>query len=121
MGGVPMDGNTRRASSRILGLLILQLIGNTVFVRHADLAQNLPPHTEPVQLVPPTKPVKTSRFAQSSCHQRLARQFGQAAARAFELGSKRLLSAYLSTWNIAASLTGVRLSASRQKLVYRTV
>jgi len=72
MGGVPMDGNTRRASSRILGLLILQLIGNTVFVRHADLAQNLPPHTEPVQLVPPTKPVKTSRFTQSSCYQRLA-------------------------------------------------
>jgi hypothetical protein len=29
MGGVPVDGNTRRASSRILELLVLQLIGNT--------------------------------------------------------------------------------------------
>jgi hypothetical protein len=45
--------------------IILQLIGNTVFVRHADVAQNLPPHTERVQLVPPDKTVDV-RFAQSS-------------------------------------------------------
>ena len=91
MGGVPVDGNTRRASSRILGLLILQLIGNTVFVRHADLAQNLPPHTEPVQLVPPDKTGEDVPFHAVQSLPTIGQQRRQAAPCALELDSKRLL------------------------------
>ncbi len=75
--------------------IILQLIGNTVFVRLADVAADLPPYTERVQLVPLERGGHDDAFTQSSCYDQLARQLHQAVRRALQLGSKRLLGAYL--------------------------
>jgi len=53
------------------------------------------PYTERLQLVPLDHGSGDDAFTQASCYQRLPRQFQEAVRQALQLGSKRLLGAYL--------------------------
>jgi hypothetical protein len=75
--------------------IILQLIGNTVFIRLADVAADLPLYTERVHLVPLDSGTRAAESTQASAYHQLAREFRAAVTQALQQGSKRLLGAYL--------------------------
>ncbi|MDA8219821.1 MAG: helicase-related protein, partial [Dehalococcoidales bacterium] len=75
--------------------VLFHLIGNTVFLRLADVAQNLPTYTERVALFPLEAGRGGEEPSQASCYRRLASDLWQAVAAALQQGSKRLLAAYL--------------------------
>src|SRR5581483_7340275 len=75
--------------------VLFHLIGNTVFLRLADVAQNLPPYTERVALLPLDRGTHGDEFSQATCYRRLASELWQAVTAALQQGSKRLLATYL--------------------------
>jgi SNF2 family DNA or RNA helicase len=75
--------------------IILQLIGNTIFIRLADVAADLPAYTERVQLVPLDGGTRAAESTQASAYHQLARELRAAVRQALQQGSKRLLGAYL--------------------------
>lgn len=75
--------------------MLFHLIGNTVFLRLADVARDLPPYTERVALLPLNRGKSGDQLSQASCYRRLASELWQAVAAALQQGSKRLLATYL--------------------------
>ena len=75
--------------------VLFHLIGNTVFLRLADVAQNLPSYTERVVLLPLDRGEHEDDLSQATCYQRLATDLRQAVLSALHEGSKRLLATYL--------------------------
>ncbi|MFN8472818.1 MAG: hypothetical protein U0822_11565 [Anaerolineae bacterium] len=76
-------------------MVLFHLIGNTVFLRLADVAQNLPPYTERVALFKLDQGSAASGFSQASAYRQLSTQLWQAVTSALQEGSKRLLASYL--------------------------
>lgn len=76
-------------------MVLFHLIGNTVFLRLADVAQNLPSYTERVALYPLDQSASADRPSQAVAYRRLADQLWNAVTSALQEGSKRLLATYL--------------------------
>lgn len=98
------DGRTtRRRSYRtrtiekpgVSPAVLFHLIGNTVFLRLADVASDLPEYSEQVRLVELDGENASESLSQRSCYQRLAGDLHAAVTQALARGSKRLLAAYL--------------------------
>ncbi len=77
--------------------VLMHLIGNTVFLRLADVARDLPPYTEKVILLPLDQQPRVDGHSQATAYQRLASELRQAVQSALRQGSKRLLGAYLQS------------------------
>ncbi len=75
--------------------ILFHLIGNTVFLRLADVAKDLPTYTEQVALFPLDKGETPDVPSQASSYHRLAQELWRAVAEALQEGSKRLLATYL--------------------------
>ncbi len=75
--------------------ILFHLIGNTVFLRLADVAKDLPPYAERVALFPLARDENPDVPSQASSYHRLAQDLWRAVAEALQEGSKRLLSTYL--------------------------
>jgi hypothetical protein len=98
------DGRTsRRRSYRtrtiekpgVSPAVLFHLIGNTAFLRLADVASDLPEYKEDVRLVEMAKSADAAERSQLSSYQKLAGELHAAVAQALARGSKRLLAAYL--------------------------
>lgn len=77
--------------------VLFHLIGNTAFLRLADVAAGLPEYREEVRLIPLAVSVGRDEPSQSAFYQRLAEDLHAAVVRALAAGSKRLLGAYLQS------------------------
>lgn len=75
--------------------VLFHLIGNTVFLRLADVAQDLPTYTERVALYPMDRGQDPEAPSQATCYHQLAGELRQAVTAALRQGSKRLLATYL--------------------------
>ncbi|MCC6498412.1 MAG: hypothetical protein IT193_19365 [Propionibacteriaceae bacterium] len=75
--------------------VLFHLIGNTVFLRLADVARDLPTYTEHVAVMALSESADTGVPSQASCYERLQRDLRQATVAALAAGSKRLLAGYL--------------------------
>lgn len=75
--------------------VLFDLIGNTVFLRLADVARDLPPYSERVALYPLDQTQDAAAASQAHCYQRLAQDLRQAVLAALHDGSRRLLGIYL--------------------------
>ncbi len=75
--------------------ILFHLIGNTVFLRLADVAKDLPPYNEQVALFPLDQSETPDVPSQASSYHRLAQDLWRAVAEALQQGSKRLLATYL--------------------------
>ncbi len=75
--------------------ILFHLIGNTVFLRLADVARDLPPYTERVALFPLDRGESPDVPSQASSYHLLAQDLWRAVAEALQEGSKRLLATYL--------------------------
>ena len=83
---------------------LFHLIGNTVFLRLADVASGLPPHEEQVMLSsldsepdPTAKALEGTPYSQRSAYADLEATMRAALKSALSQGSKRLLAAYLQS------------------------
>ncbi|NJD65721.1 MAG: ATP-dependent helicase [Chloroflexi bacterium] len=77
--------------------VLFHLIGNTAFLRLADVASGLPEYTEEVRLVGLSTSDSPDEPSQAAYYQRLASQLEAAVHEALAKGSKRLLGAYLQS------------------------
>jgi hypothetical protein len=77
--------------------VLFHLIGNTAFLRLADVASGLPEYTEGVRLVGLATSDSPDEPSQASYYQQLASQLEAAVHEALAKGSKRLLGAYLQS------------------------
>jgi len=75
--------------------VLFHLIGNSVFLRLADVAGALPPYTERVAVHPLDRGDHAESPSQATCYQRLEQELRQAVVSALHAGSKRLLTTYL--------------------------
>lgn len=75
--------------------VLFHLIGNSAFIRLADVAAKLPSYHEDVELVGLDETELLDGDSQASSYRRLAGQLEAAVRRALATGSKRLLGAYL--------------------------
>lgn len=75
--------------------VLFHLIGNTIFLRLSDVANDLPTYTEQVAVCALDRDHDHETPSQASCYQRLAGELRQATGAALSAGSKRLLAAYL--------------------------
>lgn len=75
--------------------VLFHLIGNTVFLRLADVAQDLPAYTERVALYPLDRGHDPEAPSQATCYHQFAAELRQAVTSALQQGSKRLLATYL--------------------------
>ena len=76
-------------------MVLFHLIGNTVFLRLADVAQNLPSYSERVALFKLDQGSAAAQFSQAGAYRQLSTQLWQAVTSALQEGSKRLLATYL--------------------------
>ena len=76
---------------------LFHLIGNTVFLRLADVAAGLPDYTEQVMLSGMDSEEDHSGYSQRSAYNTVFEELRQKLADALSKGSKRLLSTYLQT------------------------
>jgi len=77
--------------------VLFHLIGNTAFLRLADVASGLPEYTEEVRLVGLATSDSPDEPSQAAYYQQLASQLEAAVHEALAKGSKRLLGAYLQS------------------------
>jgi hypothetical protein len=77
--------------------VLFHLIGNTAFLRLADVAADLPEYREEVQLIGLDAGSDGNEPSQSAFYHRLAEELHAAVVRALAGGSKRLLAAYLQS------------------------
>ncbi|CCF85498.1 DEAD-like helicase (fragment) [Nitrolancea hollandica Lb] len=75
--------------------ILFHLIGNTVFLRLADLALDLPAYTERVARYPLDRGQDPEKPSQAGAYHQLATELRQAVTAALQQGSKRLLATYL--------------------------
>jgi hypothetical protein len=79
----------------IVPAVLTHLLGNTIFLRLADVAANLPPYSERVLCLPLDTGADPDAPSQASCYRRLASDLRRAVLSALHEGSKRLLATYL--------------------------
>ena len=100
------DGrNSRRRSYRKVvrerpGLVpsaLFHIIGNTVFLRLADVASGLPPYEEQVMLSSMDSEADSTGYSQRSAYNTVFEELRKELAEALKAGSKRLLATYLQT------------------------
>ncbi|MGE0600661.1 MAG: helicase-related protein [Dehalococcoidia bacterium] len=77
--------------------VLFHLIGNTAFLRLADVASELPDYTEEVRLVGLATSDSPDEPSQAAYYQQLASQLEAAVHEALAKGSKRLLGTYLQS------------------------
>ncbi|MCC7363541.1 MAG: ATP-dependent helicase [Dehalococcoidia bacterium] len=77
--------------------VLFHLIGNTAFLRLADVASGLPEYVEEVRLVGLATSESPDEPSQAGYYQQLASQLEAAVHEALAKGSKRLLGAYLQS------------------------
>jgi len=77
--------------------VLFHLIGNTAFLRLADVAAGLPEYREEVSLIELDAGSERDKPSQSSYYHQLADELHAAVVRALAAGSKRLLAAYLQS------------------------
>ena len=77
--------------------VLFHLIGNTAFLRLADVASGLPKYTEEVRLVGLATSDAPDEPSQAAYYQQLASQLEPAVHEALAKGSKRLLGTYLQS------------------------
>ena len=76
---------------------LFHLIGNTVFLRLADVASGLPPYEEQILLSTLDGEEDGTGYSQRSAYGHLFGKLKEALADALQRGSKRLLATYLQT------------------------
>ena len=76
---------------------LFHIIGNTVFLRLADVASGLPPYEEQVLLSSMDSEEDATEFSQRSAYNHVFGTLRDALAKALKSGSKRLLATYLQT------------------------
>lgn len=77
--------------------VLFHLIGNTAFLRLADVANGLPEYSEEVRLIALDEAGGRGEPSQADYCRRLAEELHSAVVRALAAGSKRLLAAYLQS------------------------
>jgi SNF2 family DNA or RNA helicase len=77
--------------------VLFHLIGNTAFLRLADVAASLPEYREEVRLISLDEATSAGQPSQAECYRQLADELHAAVVRALAAGSKRLLAAYLQS------------------------
>ena len=77
--------------------VLFHLIGNTAFLRLADVAAGLPEYREEVRVVGLETSDDPDEPSQSSCYHALASELHAAVVQALAQGSKRLLAVYLQS------------------------
>lgn len=77
--------------------VLFHLIGNSVFLRLADVSSDLPSYTERVVICDLIRGADAGSPSQAEWYERLARDLRQATVSALSSGSKRLLATYLQT------------------------
>jgi hypothetical protein len=77
--------------------VLFHLIGNTAFLRLADVAAGLPEYREEVRVVGLETSDDPDEPSQSSCYHALATELHAAVVQALAQGSKRLLAVYLQS------------------------
>ncbi len=104
-GAVEDGRNSRRRKFRKVvrekpGLVpsaLFHIIGNTVFLRLADVASGLPDYDEQILLSSLDSEPDETEFSQRSAHDSVFAELREALAEALKAGSKRLLATYLQT------------------------
>ena len=76
---------------------LFHIIGNTVFLRLADVASGLPPYEEQVMLSGMNTTEDSTGYSQRSAYDTVFEELRRKLADALSKGSKRLLSTYLQT------------------------
>ena len=76
---------------------LFHIIGNTVFIRLADVASGLPPYEEQILLSSMDSEVDSTGFSQRSAYNTVFEELRKELAEALKSGSKRLLATYLQT------------------------
>ena len=76
---------------------LFHLIGNTVFLRLADVASGLPPYEEQILLSSMDSDEDGTGFSQRSAYNTVFEELRRELAEALKKGSKRLLATYLQT------------------------
>ena len=76
---------------------LFHIIGNTVFLRLADVASGLPPYDEQVMLSSMDSEEDATGFSQRSAYNTVFEELRKKLADALKAGSKRLLATYLQT------------------------
>ena len=76
---------------------LFHIIGNTVFLRLADVASGLPPYEEQVMLSSMDSEEDSTGFSQRSAYNTVFDELRKKLADALQKGSKRLLATYLQT------------------------
>ena len=76
---------------------LFHLIGNTIFLRLADVASGLPPYEEQVMLSSMDSEEDATGFSQRSAYNTVFEELRKKLAEALKAGSKRLLATYLQT------------------------
>ena len=104
-GAVEDGRNSRRRKFRKVvrekpGLVpsaLFHIIGNTVFLRLADVASGLPDYTEQVLLSSMDPEKDSTGYSQRSAYNKVFEELRKKLAEALKSGSKRLLATYLQT------------------------
>ena len=76
---------------------LFHIIGNTVFLRLADVASGLPPYDEQVMLSSMDSEEDATGYSQRSAYSTVYEELRLKLAEALKAGSKRLLATYLQT------------------------
>ena len=76
---------------------LFHIIGNTVFLRLADVASGLPPYDEQVMLSSMDSEEDATGYSQRSAYNTVYEELRLKLAEALKAGSKRLLATYLQT------------------------
>ena len=76
---------------------LFHIIGNTVFLRLADVASGLPPYDEQILLSSMDTEEDSTGYSQRSAYNKVFTELREALAEALKSGSKRLLATYLQT------------------------
>ena len=76
---------------------LFHIIGNTVFLRLADVASGLPPYEEQVMLSSMDSEADATGYSQRSAYNTVYEELRLKLAEALKAGSKRLLATYLQT------------------------
>ena len=86
-----------RESPGLVPSALFHIIGNTVFLRLADVASGLPPYDEQVMLSSMDSEEDATGYSQRSAYNTVYEELRLKLAEALKAGSKRLLATYLQT------------------------
>ena len=87
----------RRERPGLVPSALFHIIGNTVFLRLADVASGLPPYEEQVMLSSMDSEEDATGYSQRSAYNTVYEELRLKLAEALKAGSKRLLATYLQT------------------------